>query len=365
MKFISNIDTLYFLVDIENYEKECQDILDFLTKEKNVAQYKYQEKKLLHLIDISNIQFYINYSGTRGYEFILRNDYFELCIAKYHSKIVGFKPIKIRISSEALWSLGFLKSYEIIKNWIIETFGNIASEAVYRIDLCNHSNIDFTTNYENCYKGNFKKQNITYSGKDINAICFGSRNNKLIYCRIYNKSLEIAETKKKMWFKEIWQNHNLDVENVWNLEFEIKSEFLRSKCLVTVQDVYEHLQDLWRYCTENWLVKINADNSRKTRCSINSNWLELQNAFHEFQSKGLISNNSINAANASSLVPTIAGFITSYSANKNITSMSKALTAYEIEARRYFKLKNTTFAEVVEQKMLAKRTSKINPNSTS
>lgn len=354
MNYISNIDTLYFLVDIEDYENTCKKVLDFLKNEKEIALCKFEQNKSIHITVLNSMQFQINHSGTKGYEFIIRNDYFELCIAKYRSPILSFKPIKIRISSEALWSIGFLQSYETIKNWITSTFGRISAETVYRIDLCNHSNVDYISDYKNAYKGNFKKQVVTYSGKNINALCFGSRNNKLIYCRIYNKTLEITETKRKTWFKEIWKNYNLDMENVWNLEFEIKSEFLRSKNLVTVYDVYEHLQDLWRYCTEDWLVKINNDNVRKTRCSINSNWLEIQNAFYHFKSNGLISNNSINDYNASILIPAISGFITSYSANKKVKDINSALDFIKSDTQKYLKSKNTTFSEVVQNKILAK-----------
>ena len=354
MNCIPNIDTLYFLVDITNYETTCENLLNNLKKEKEIALYKFQANKSIHTIEINNMKFQINHSGTRGYEFIIRNDYFELCIAKYRSPIAGFKPIKIRISSEALWSIGFIQSYETIKNWINLSFGQITSENVYRIDLCNHSNTDYTSNHEKNYKGNFKKQNITYSGNNINAICFGSRNNKLIYCRIYNKTLEILETKRKSWFYEIWKNSNLNIENVWNLEFEIKSEFLRSKNLITVYDVYEHLQDLWRYCTENWLVKINTDNSRKTRCSINPDWLEIQNAFNDFKSNGLIDNMSISTCNASLLIPELSGFITTYSANKKIKDINSALELIKNDTQHYLKSKNTTFSEVVNNKILAK-----------
>ena len=129
---------------------------------------------------------------------------------------------------------------------------------------------------------------------------------------------------------------------------------MRSKNLITVYDVYEHLQDLWRYCTENWLVKINTDNSRKTRCSINPDWLEIQNAFNDFKSNGLIDNMSISTCNASLLIPELSGFITTYSANKKIKDINSALELIKNDTQHYLKSKNTTFSEVVNNKILAK-----------
>ena len=355
MKTITNIDTIYFLLDIENYEKNCNDILSYLQIKKENANLRKETNNLIdELVTLNNLQFKIYPNGTKGFAFILKNDYFEISISKYRSKISGFKPIKIRISAEALWSLGILKSYEIITNWIIQTFGNITQESVYRIDLACHSNIDFISNYKDSYKGDFKKQTVSYSGNNINALCFGSRNNKNIYCRIYNKTLEIQETRNKTWFKEIWYKNGLEISNVWNLEFEIKSDFLRENNLFTVSDIYLHLQDLWRYCTENWLVKIDNSSSRKTRCKTTKDWLGIQNAYNNFSSKGLIKNHIVEEMNSSILVGTIAGFITSYSAGKNIIDYKIATKQLEIDTKKYFKSKNTTFNEVVLNKISAR-----------
>ena len=159
---------------------------------------------------------------------------------------------------------------------------------VSRVDLCMHtSDIDFITNYENLYKGRYKKDSVNvlnYTNKEINSITFGTRKGKKIYCRIYNKTLEIKETKQKSWFKEIWENNGLDINSVWNLEFELKSEFLREFKIKTVEDLENSLQDIWKYCTEKWLVKINRDNVRTERCSINEKWLDVQKAYDNFNS---------------------------------------------------------------------------------
>ena len=352
---ISNIDTLIFLVDIDNYQENCKSIIEFLKIEKEKAILNFKNKNISEYItSINKIEFALNHSGTKGYSFILQNDYYQICIAEYHSSIESFKPIKIRISSEALWSLGFLKSYEIIRNWIEDVFGEISKESVYRVDLCNHSNLDFITNYKKIYKGKFKKNSLFYSRNDINSICFGSRKNNLIYCRIYNKTLEINETKNKQWFKEIWKKQNLNINNVWNLEFEIKSEFLRSKNISTVNQVFEHLQDLWRYCTEQWLVQVIPNKTRISRCSISKQWLEIQNAFNDFSSKGLINKDVVNENDSKILIPTISGYITSYSANLKISDIDKSFEKIKRACSIYYTSKNTTFSNIVEQKMKVK-----------
>ncbi len=355
MNSIENIDTFIFLVNIENYINNCKKILEFLKEEKELAKLNFEKNKNNdYLITLNHLQFVLDKTGTKGYSFILSNDNFNICIAEYISNIKNCKPIKIRISSQALWQFGLENSYNYIIKWIEETFGKISQESVYRIDLACHNNNDFITNYDKCYKGLFKKKSITLSGNKINAICFGSRKNDLIYCRIYNKSLEIKETRSKTWFKEIWQNNNLDITNVWNLEFEIKSEFLREKNLTTFQEVYDHIQTLWKYCTTNWLSKVNLDNSRISRCSISNDWIELREKFENFSNSSFVNLEDIEKENAQSLLPTLVGYLTSYSSNKNLTTLSSTLAALKIDSNNYFKSKNTTFEQRVLDKIKLK-----------
>lgn len=355
MKKINNIDTFIFLVNIESYQEKTKKVLSFLKEEKEKAKIYFQNTKNdTYLISINNLQFTISRTGTKGYSYILNNENFNICIAEFISGIRNYKPIKIKISSQALWNIGLLNAYKIIIDWTKNTFGKITEENVYRIDLACHCNNDFITNYETSYKGHFKKSEIKQTGNIVNALCFGSRKNDLIYCRIYNKTLELKEKKTKTWFKDIWQKSNLDINNVWNLEFEIKSEFLRSKNLKTFIEVYEHIQDLWNYCTNEWLLKVIPNKTRISRCDISSDWLEIQTAFNNFNSSGFVDIETIKECDAKILVPTITGYLTSYSANKNITNLQTALSSLEIDSKKYFKNKNTTFEDEVTSKIQLK-----------
>ena len=352
MKYISNIDTIYILIDIENYEKNTKKLLEYLAEEKaklntiNNTSYK-------HMININNMNFEILNSGTKGYAYILNNSGYQIKIAQYKSKLDAFSPLQIRISSEYLWAYGLSNAWSMIYNWIVETFGNVISEKVCRLDLSTHvSDIDLITDYEISYKGSFKKRETFYNGKNINAITFGRRQSKNIYCRIYNKSLEVQEKKQKTWFYEIWKNQDMDIKNVWNIEFEIKSERLRSFCINTVHDVLEHLQNLWLFCTNDWLVKIDRTNTRVERCNINKDWLELQNAYKKFSSKGLIEKQKQIELDALVLVPNIVGNITSYSARKGNSNIDEAFSNLYKDTKKYLNKKSTSFEKEVNNKRL-------------
>lgn len=353
LNYVSNIDTIYILIDIENYELSAKNILDYLEKEKEEAKLTaISNTSYKHIITINNLTFQLLTNGTKGYAYILHNNGYEVKISQYKSKIKSLLPIQVRISSEYLWAFGIEKSWAIIYNWIVETFGNIEVEKVCRLDLCTHvSDVDLITDWENSYKGTFKKRNIFLTNNPINAITFGSRESKNMYCRIYNKTLEIREKKHKTWFYEIWNKNGLNSENVWNIEFEIKSEFLRNYNLYTVNDILSHLKDIWEFCTTKFLIKINNDNAKTERCSINSEWLEIQKCYDNFKSQILIEREKANDYDANNLIPTIIGNITSYCAYKGILNIEDMIDNLKIFGKKYFVKKATTFEKEVEEKI--------------
>lgn len=354
MKYISNIDTICILVDIENYEENNKELLEYLLQEKEKAKLNaISNASYKHMININDMDFEILNSGKKGYAYILHNSGYQIDIAQYKSKLENFCPLQIRISSEYLWAYGLSNAWSMIYNWLVETFGNVISEKVCRLDLCTHvSDIDLITDYDISYKGKFKKRETFYNGKNINAITFGRRQSKNIYCRIYNKSLEVREKKQKMWFYEIWESKDMNIKNVWNIEFEIKSEFLRRFNIDTINDTLEHLQDLWLFCTNDWLQKIDRTNIRVERCNINSDWLEIQKAYSNFNLKGIIEKKKQIELDALVLVPNIVGNITSYSARKGNINIDDAFSNLYKDTKKYLSNKETSFEKEVHNKRL-------------
>lgn len=350
MNYIKNIDTICILVDIQSYENNTRKLIEYLEKEKNMAKLS-DKTNYKHMITIGEMNFQIFSNGTKGYSYILHNDGYQINVAQFRSKIQSFYPIQVRISSEFLWSKGIIKAWADIYNWLENNFGKIIDTKVYRIDLCLHtSDTDFVSDFEQVYKGKFKKFITNYNGLNINSICFGTRKGKNIYCRIYNKTLEIKETKSKYWFFDIWKENNLNIENVWNLEFELKSEFLRELQLSTIEEVCSSLPNLWRYCTEKWLVKVDRVNTRIERCPTNEKWLEIQKAFDEFTSTAFIERRKQISIDAEILIPNIVGNITSYSARKNDTNIDSVFNKLYKDTITFLKNKESTFDIEVSKK---------------
>jgi len=350
---VSNIDTICILIYIENYEISASNLLTRLQKEKQLLLEACREtNNFRYIINISGMEFELLPNGCKGYAFILKNEGFELKISLYQSKIENFAPLQVRISSEYLWSYGIEKSWQIISNWITSNIGKIALNKISRIDLCTHvSGYDFIENYENSYKGQFKKFDNTYhTGKTINSITFGTRKGKNIYCRIYNKTLEVKELKKKYWFFEIWKQNGLDIQNVWNLEFELKGEFLRSINVITFEDCLNNIIPIWQYCTSKWLIKVDRIKKRIDRCPTNEGWIEIQGAFGNIDNKLFIDRKKQVSLDANILVPNIIGCITSYSARIQKTNIKKVFEDIRVKTTQYLSDKNTTFEEEVVKK---------------
>lgn len=364
INYISNIDTICILVDIENYENNSKKILNFLDEEKEKAKLTaISSADYKHLLTINEVEFQILPFSTQGYAYILRNNSYEVKIARYRSKLKNFYPIQMRISSEALWSNGANSSWNSFCEWCEKTFGKIINNKVCRLDLCTHiSGIDLVTNFDILYKGKFKKKNSTYTGNFINCITFGSRKSGIVYCRIYNKSLELQEQHHKYWFREIWKNNGLDIQNVWNVEFEIKSNLLRKFRISTFQDIMYYIRDLWEYCTKEWLIKVDRTNKRIERCNVSEEWIKIQNTYNSFISKGLIAPTQISEIEAEELIPNITGLVTSFSARKGEKNIEIVLKNLKENITDYLKKKNRTFENDVINKMALLPQSEVSKN---
>ena len=238
---IPMIDWLSFSVDIENYEElieiNIQKLQDAKDYAKEISVNKLSEKSI---IQIGSMNFNVMPNGTQGYAFILNNDEYQIKIAQFRSKKRDYYPIMIIIHSQALWSFGPEEAYRQIANWIEKEIGVIIANKVSRVDLCCHTDLIKDNLIEiGRFKGLFKidEVHINHENRKTSAINYGSRKSS-IYCRIYDKKLEISKTRKKLWFYLIWQKYGYVDKAVWNIEFELKRDFFLDHNLESVDDVF-------------------------------------------------------------------------------------------------------------------------------
>ncbi|MEK5257652.1 hypothetical protein NST74_29840, partial [Paenibacillus sp. FSL F4-0125] len=145
----------------------------------------------------------------------------------------GTYPVKVQINQFKLWDLGvqdaFLESLEVLTAL---GFSYEASKP-NRIDLCVHSDqfrwtlddlkmMEYPRNVGNDNKPNFVK--LDPCTGEFETVYFGDRSR--LQMRLYNKSIEITK-KKKEYFREIYKQHGMDAEKIWNLEFEVHRDYLK------------------------------------------------------------------------------------------------------------------------------------------
>lgn len=335
---ISNIDSIFFSIDIKDYESKNKKLLTFLDENKSIANSNKLEN---HTIELKGKQFIILPNGARFHAYILHNDSLEIKIAQARSNSKYNYPISIRIKSLFLWEKGFINAYMETIEYIKQLFkGDHIGEKLSRVDLCCHTDklkISNDESYKN-FKGNFKKTEYFYYNRKLNGLTFGTFAEKNIMCRIYDKSLEI-KTSGKTWFNDIWQQENLDIENVWNVEFQIGRKFLKDYEIETVQDLILKTRSIWEYLTCSWLTFINLDNDNISRCSIKDEWLNIQNAYLDYCSGELIKREKQLNRNAEELIPLLVGVLTSYGACKQKIVLDKVIKEFKEDLNRYLEEK--------------------------
>lgn len=349
---IPMIDTLIATVDIENYEEVTKDLIIKLENKKNeaksIASKSFNEKTS---IVINGVTFVVLANGSKAHAYILHNDDFEVKLAQFRSKSKDFFPVFVKIKSESLWSNGPENSWNKFLKWANEGVGKVLCNKINRMDLCCHTDeLLLTENDYLTFKGNFHKDQMFRFRRKVNAMCFGSGNGK-IYCRIYDKTLETKQSNKKMWFFNIWQNKGLNIEKVWNIEFEIKRDLFNETKIDSVEDAFLRLNSLWLYCTEEWIVKMELDCTRIERCSVAKNWISIQNAFHIYNNEKLISRERQLQTDALALVPSTIGNLTSFAARLGNCNIEEVIHKLKYTGGNYLKTKNLDFTKAINEKM--------------
>lgn len=350
---IPAVDKLCATIDIENFTQVTEDLMFRLEGKKEEARLAATNNASQKTtIQLGNQLFEIYPNGTMGYAYILRNDACEVKIARFRSKNENFYPIYISISSELLWSKGAEGAWHDIIRWVNYNVGAIKANKISRLDLCCHTDeLILKEDDTKTFLGRFNDDVIYRYKRKVNAMYFGSRKYQKILCRIYDKTLEVKQSMKKLWFFDVWQSKGMNTENVWNIEFELNRDYFHEVQIDSVEDAFERINTLWEYCTKQWLVKKNLDNVKMTRCTTNEIWAKIQDLFSEYRSGELIRRDKQLECDAYALVPGTIGNITSYAARNGIDDINKVMDMMKQQGRKYLFRKDKTFEEAINEKM--------------
>ena len=363
--YLYNIDTLWLNCGSPMYN----DVMDFglrdiLIDGRNDLQEDGLEESLVevNLKGYENpLRFAIRGGNPPLYQCSLRND----SMAIYFSKTArdnGQLPMRVQINQFPLWEKGVEGAYfEAME--VLATLGFVCDEVrINRVDFAVHSDqfkwtfsdfatFDYPRNIKDDNKPNFFK--LDPMTGDFGTMMVGDRSRLAI--RIYNKSKEI-EDKQKFYFYDLYNRHNMDINNVWNIEIECRRPFLKEIC--EDDEELKRIFDDFNYCLVHnglsrlWsllLEKYNHDSAHWNMLK------KLDNHFNFNSVHGLTVHKDINA-NFEREIPQILGRLSQAVINHNEYSLEKAIQILidkipEYEEKRESKGKKIiTFEERVEKK---------------
>lgn len=350
-----NIDTLELTFDVFNYEESIQKYipeLEALKSQRSDSLYKGDETK--GFINISGIDFEVMNVGKHGYAYILRNEDMELDIARWRSKKQEFYPIKVRFSAKLLWERGRM-AYSYVADFIRRSFNHFGLTKVSRVDLaCHVDNISPDITEIDNFVGRYKQDKAYRYDRKLETLYFGSRNSGKCMCRLYNKTAKCLRENDNTWFFDIWYNANMNLLNVWNIEFELHRDFLREFDIETYDDLTVTIHDLWLYLTTHWIRWCVPSHLERKRWETTATWETVQSAYAEFEFNGFTRREVQRVSDSTKYIPALSGFITSLAATLDYDDMDEALSYVKRSVQEYIsKRKGTTFDDIVDEKKKA------------
>ena len=214
--------------------------------------------------------------GRGKYLFVLSDNWFHIQISGSEKKMLP--TVYVQISSELLNCLGLENSVNELRSVVGEILVAIEKERVSRADIFVDAVID--TDFEKISRNQFvcRANKITchWSGIPFSGWSIGLGG--VVSARIYDKTVEIEQKSKKDYFKTIWQNRGWqEGQKVWRLEFQLRREFLEQMTINSVTDLMDTINDIWRYCTVDWLrITIDDGTENRTRLEIVPFWENIQ-----------------------------------------------------------------------------------------
>lgn len=351
MALISNIDTLYASVLVEDYTKYAGRLLEEL--QKKLEERFFSRVRSKDYIDFGGVTFELvngRYSWSYG---LMCND-FTLYLA--HHETSANYPIYVEFRQEYLWQEGFRRAWEKFLAFIKKSGFTYVRSKISRADLACHTDLPILNeDYlkylcvdPRCKNFEYTKGMLTAGDYDIKSLeveKFG-RGKKYtgirvgmgnpIMARIYDKTEEI-KVSQKQWFEYIWKQYGLKGQII-NIEFEIKREWFLDYQVESVEDLFNSLGSIWYRLTKNYLSFRYNDNARRSRRSVCEWWEALRIETFEFDGS-LLSKRKQVELNAEKSISGVLGYITSYCAAMGIKNldnlvMKKILKEIKVMATR-------------------------------
>lgn len=332
------VDSLYL-----SYPGELlPEVDDELKDLKQIAQSPEQHLQVQAQYPVGKHIFEVKSSGKGFFPYVLRDNAYHIQLSRSRSIPFAY----VQLSSEYLTHKAPLDAEKALYD-ILGQLGTIQESAnVSRIDLF----VDFVTseNMESWDRHAWVTRasaiNAYSVEREFSGWMIGAGG--VISCRLYNKTLEIRQSKKtylfELWHKAGWNGY----DPVWRLEFQLKREVLTQKGLGKLTEVIDNLNGLWSYATTEWLrlTLPNMDDQTRSRWPIHPLWGYLSSVdwqtgdnplLPRFSSARIPSNEMIFRGVLSSFA--------SYMAREQIINFDHGFAAFKLAFCQHFDEKSFNF----------------------
>ena len=309
MEMLQNIDTLDFSVLAFNYDVYINAFRSLLKNAKDSSM-RNDKNTVINLVGLSWEVF--PYSNRR-YVYILHNEMAELRLCDSWQDTDSHYPIFVRLKSYALWRFGYLEAYKKCMVYLNKLF-SVVDTKISRLDIATQVNkqidINIDIGAETVSRTKFRHQWFS------DGVCSGYQFGKGdVLLRIYDKLKEI-EVSKKFWFVDVWDAENFEIERgVWNVEFQLRRDFLREWDIDTVEDAFSELKNLYAYLTRKWfrVVERQLADTNVTRRETSKWWQEIQSKHDGIDEKPKKENKKVKPS-TDHLIACITGYLISIGA---------------------------------------------------
>lgn len=333
-EFYNGFDSLY----LSFRGKVRDDLINKLEIKKLLAQSANEKEQALSVLSVKGHSFEVLGKGRGKYAYVLEDNWYHIQISA--SRRDTIPQVLVQISSELLHCLGVNNAIEQLRGIVSELLEEIKEELISRADIF----VDFfcDTDFESVHKKSWvtwaEDVKSHWKGDVFTGWSIGCGG--VISARLYNKTKELEKSRKD-YFKPIWALHGWsEGEAVWRLEFEHKRDFLNQMSVRTFSDLVEVQNDIWRYCTHDWLrLAVNDGTDNVTRWDNHPVWECLQQVkFGDGAYTGIarvVNKSRIPSDNT--LFLNGMGYITAYAAREGHDNPLKAASFFVNDARQFLK----------------------------
>lgn len=280
IKLINGIDSLfYFCESNENYDDLFLEILDQIEDLKG----KFEKKEIefenndIH-IQVNDIP--LSYLGKKDayHWFKDINEYFRIGF-KDRYKRRGLNDIRVQLQGIGIYTIGIKSLVDFINNILLRHY-TTGYYPITRVDLNCFIQHDFSFLTKEMFSSRKRKYSTISeigSHKELQTIYVGKAPFML---RLYNKKEELKKSPKKDLMYEYFENNGFNSEDaIFNVEFEIHRNHLRNFNILTIDDLFERVNNLFKQSMEDIrmidisnITQKDIENNSKSRASTLPIW---------------------------------------------------------------------------------------------